>query len=227
MLGLGAYYELRVTCVGEPNPRTGYLINIKDIDEAVRSVAVPLISRFCHDEPRMPPQRVLHELLPDLAKVLSQELLRVEWGLTPFYSVTMEADSMSEFLLSQQFEFAASHRLHSPDLSEEQNREHYGKCNNPAGHGHNYLIEVTARVPIEGSLTLPRLERLVNEHIVELLDHKNLNADVEALRNVIPSTENLARFCYEILAGPVEAEEAKLERVTLWETEKTSCTYPA
>jgi 6-pyruvoyltetrahydropterin/6-carboxytetrahydropterin synthase len=227
MAGLGAYYELRVTCAGEPDPRTGYLINIKDIDEAARRVMIPQLSRLCHEEPQPSAAEILRRLTPDLAEELPHRLVRIIWQLTPFFSITLEADSMSDVVMNQQFEFAASHRLHSPELTEEENRDLYGKCNNPAGHGHNYRLEVSARVPKDSRFTLPRLERLVDEHLVEKLDHKNLNSDVEELRGVIPSTENLARFCYEALSPRFEAEEASLQRVRLWETEKTSCTYPA
>jgi 6-pyruvoyltetrahydropterin/6-carboxytetrahydropterin synthase len=227
MRGLGAYYELQVTCAGEPEPRSGYLVNIKDIDEAVRAAAIPTLSRLCQDRPQSAPATVLREVVPGLASALPVKLVRVTWRLTPFYSVTLEADSMGDCLMSQQFEFAASHRLHSPDLSEAENQSVYGKCNNPAGHGHNYRVEVSVRVPAESSFSLARLEELVAEQLLEELDHKNLNEDVAGLRSVIPSTENLARYCYERLQGPFEAEEARLARVRLWETEKTSCIYPA
>ncbi len=227
MLGVGAYYELHVTCAGEPERDTGYLVNIKEIDEAVRREVVPELSRLCTQHRELPAAEVLRLLAPKLAAALPVRVVRVCWQLTPFFSLTMEADAMNDVVMNQQFEFAASHRLHSAQLSEAENRALYGKCNNPGGHGHNYRLEVRARVPMGSSFTLPRLERLVDEHVIEKLDHKNLNCDVEELHGTIPSTENLARFCYETLEPVFANEEATLQRVRLWETEKTSCTYPA
>ena len=84
--------------------------------------------------------------------------------------------------ITRKFRFSASHRLHAAELSADANRELYGKCNNPYGHGHNYEIEVTARGPVDDmtgrAVDLRLLERLVREHVVGPLDQKSLNADV-------------------------------------------------
>jgi 6-pyruvoyltetrahydropterin/6-carboxytetrahydropterin synthase len=227
MIGLGAYYELVATCVGDPHPVTGYLVNITDIDRAVREVAIPRITEVCHGSPTTTPGAVLRDLFHELAGSLPSPLTSLRWRLTPFYAATLEATDMSRVLLSQQFNFAASHRLHAEDLSEEDNLRIYGKCNNPAGHGHNYLLEVTVATPIDEAIPLPTLEQIVDEHVMAALDHKNLNQDVPAFKGIVPSTEHVARFCYDALVAPLGQHDAELRHVEVWETEKTSCRYPA
>lgn len=99
--------------------------------------------------------------------------------------------------LTRRYHFAASHRLETPVLSAEENRRLYGKCNYPYGHGHDYTIEVS----LEGSpgadgqvVNRAELDRFVEDRVVRLLDHKNLNLDVPEFKNAVPTTENLASF---------------------------------
>lgn len=150
----------------------------------------------------------------------------------------------STALLSERFEFAASHRLHCPDLSDAENRRIFGKCNNANGHGHNYRIEVSVRVPVpavgaaasagpsgsgraRAGLTLPVLEGIVARTVIDRFDHRNLNMDVAEFRDTVPSVENIAAACHALLEHPVREAGGTLERVTVWETDKTSATYPA
>lgn len=94
------------------------------------------------------------------------------------------------------YRFAASHRLHNGALSEEQNRVLYGKCNNPYGHGHNYVLEVQVRGPIDPStgrgVAPAALDQLVRSEVLEPFDHRNLNTEVAAFAEVVPTTENIA-----------------------------------
>ena len=98
--------------------------------------------------------------------------------------------------LTRRYRFSASHRLHAPSLSEEQNTELYGKCNNPFGHGHDYAIEVqvAGRVdPRTGVVVdLGRMDRLVHEAVIDAFDHRNLNTDIAEFRDRVPTTETLA-----------------------------------
>jgi 6-pyruvoyltetrahydropterin/6-carboxytetrahydropterin synthase len=93
-------------------------------------------------------------------------------------------------------EFSASHRLHNPALSDEENRELYGICNNLNGHGHNYVVEVTVRGPVPRGtgmvMDLNRLQALVLRQLIAPVDHKHLNHDVPFLEGVIPTAENVA-----------------------------------
>lgn len=130
--------------------------------------------------------------------------------------------------LSRRYRFSASHRLHSDAYSEEKNRETYGKCNNPFGHGHNYIVEVTAGGQVDPSTgmvcDMMKLDDAVRKKVVARFDHTNLNLDV-LFRNQVPTTENLCIAIYEELS-PVFASDAlgkvDLVRVRVEETENNS-----
>ena len=97
--------------------------------------------------------------------------------------------------VTRRYRFSASHRLNSPKFSEAENRAMYGKCNNPHGHGHDYVLEVTAAGPIDRASGLavktPALDRLVNEQILSAFDHKYVNADLTEFRDLVPTSENI------------------------------------
>jgi len=129
-------------------------------------------------------------------------------------------------VFGRRYRFAASHRLHSEKLSEEENQRIYGKCNNPYGHGHNYVVEVRVSGPVdEGTgmiVNLADLDKFVEREVIEAFDHKSLNEDVEAFRATVPTTENLCKEIYERLKGfPL----AKLERVRIEETSNNTFEY--
>jgi 6-pyruvoyltetrahydropterin/6-carboxytetrahydropterin synthase len=100
------------------------------------------------------------------------------------------------FRITRRYGFSASHRLHSDRLSEEENARVYGKCNHPYGHGHNYFLEVSARGPADEATGLAArvadLDALVKREVLARFDHRNLNADTDAFRDSVPTTENLA-----------------------------------
>ena len=128
--------------------------------------------------------------------------------------------------LTRRYSFAASHRLHSPRLSEEENQQAYGKCNNPYGHGHNYVVEVTVsgRVdPATGMVAhLRELDGFVEREVLEVFDHKYLNEEVAAFRERVPTTENLCIEIHNRLRG---FPGAHLERVRLEETSLNTFEY--
>ena len=107
--------------------------------------------------------------------------------------------------LSRRYTFAASHRLHSPALTDEENRAIYGKCNNPHGHGHNYEVELTVRGtvdPVTGRVVdLAALDRLAEEQILAPFRYRNLNEEVAAFRTAVPTTENLGAGSGPPVAG--------------------------
>jgi len=220
---------------GNPDPRTGYLVDIKRIDMAVRRSIGSAIERSGRLDPAVAPMGPLAELIRILTSDLGSALVWVRWRLGPYHAIQMGRDDPSTVLLRQRFEFAAAHRLHVPDLSDEENRRIFGKCNNPNGHGHNYVIEPCVAVSVDpgGGTTLPldTIERITNEHVIERFDHKHLNLDTEQFGpgGVNPSVENIARVCYDLLEGPIRTLGAgvRLRSVTVWETDRTSCTYPA
>jgi 6-pyruvoyltetrahydropterin/6-carboxytetrahydropterin synthase len=229
MSGLGAHYELAVVCQGETDPTTGYCLNIREIDRAARERAIPIIARAFVEQPDSEPTAILAQIVTALTADLPR-LTRLGWRFSPTYSIEMERSDMTSVLMRQSFEFAAAHRLHSPSLSDEENRRVFGKCNNPAGHGHNYRIEPAVRVKMgsgnQSAFCLRDLERLTNDRIIDYLDHTHLNCDVPEFAEVNPSVENIAKVCYDRLAGAIQEADAELHCVTVWETEKTSCVYP-
>ncbi len=128
--------------------------------------------------------------------------------------------------LCRRYRFAASHRLHSERLSEEENQRVYGKCHNPYGHGHNYVVEVhmSGEVdPATGMIAdLAELDGFVKREVLETFDHRNLNEEVPAFREVVPTTENL---CIEIFSRLKRFPAARLERIRVEETGNNSFEY--
>ena len=225
--GLARWYELEVTCAGEPDPTTGYLVNIKAIDRAVRDGAIPLIARACRETPTADPATLLPELLGGVQAGLGPAVIALRWHLTPSYS--LEITMPDRVLVRQRFDIACAHRLHNPALSDEENRAVYGKCNNPSGHGHNYRVEPCVAVPLPEGLSAVALESMVEKAIVEPFDHTHLNEDTPEFAigtGVVPSVENIARVFYEKLAPAIQNAGAELASMTVWETDRTSCTYP-
>lgn len=130
--------------------------------------------------------------------------------------------------VTRRYHFAASHRLHAPSLSDGENRALYGKCNNPFGHGHNYVLEVSVRGPLEErtgrAVDLGRLDELVRRLVVEPFSHRNLNEEVEAFRAEVPTSENLGREVARRLkqdwASAFPGEWPRLERICINETSR-------
>ena len=123
--------------------------------------------------------------------------------------------------------FSASHRLYNASLSEERNRELFDKCANPHGHGHNYVMEVTvAGEPGYESgyvIDLKRLKRILMEEILDKVDHRDLNQDVDFLRGIIPTAENIVKAFWKVLESKIT--EGKLYSIRLHETENNSVEY--
>ena len=231
MHGLGAFYEIDVICLGQADPLTGYMMNISVIDRAARQHAIPVIQRAVRDRAISNPAEVLRETLRALQPALNQSVVCMRWRLTPYYALAMNTHTPDRVLISQQFEFSAAHRLDAPSLGAERNREIFGKCNNPNGHGHNYRIEVSVSLALDSDrakqLDLPMLEEIVDRTIIQRFDHKHLNLDTAEFATLNPSVEHIAKVCYELLREPIENAGGTLEWITIWETEKTKCRYPA
>jgi len=127
--------------------------------------------------------------------------------------------------LSRRFRFSASHRLHVDALPPERNRELFGKCNNPFGHGHNYTVQVTFSGPVNaatGMVTnLADLDAFTSREVLVHYDHANLNT-LECFRDMVPSTENLCIEMWRIFA---EYPHARLERIRIEETNNNAFDY--
>jgi len=122
--------------------------------------------------------------------------------------------------LTRKIEFSASHLYHNPNFSAEENRRIFGKCNNPNGHGHNYVLEVTVggeTDPVTGMVVdLQELKDLLEREVMNRMDHRSLNHEVAELAGRIPTCENVAAVIWELLAPKVR--RGKLARVRLWES---------
>jgi len=129
-------------------------------------------------------------------------------------------------ILNRRYSFAASHRLHAAQLSDEENRRIYGKCNNPYGHGHNYVVEIGVTGPVDpetGMITnLMDLDSYVKREVLDAFDHTYLNEQIPEFAATVPTTENL---CREIFRRLEKFPSARLERVRVEETGLNSFEY--
>jgi 6-pyruvoyltetrahydropterin/6-carboxytetrahydropterin synthase len=131
-----------------------------------------------------------------------------------------------KIIFGRRYRFAASHRLHSEKMSEEENCRVYGKCNNPYGHGHNYVVEISVSGTVDPAtgmiVNLADLDSFVRGEVIDAFDHKSLNEDVEVFRATVPTTENLCKEIYQRLKHfPL----ARLERVRVEETSNNAFEY--
>lgn len=123
--------------------------------------------------------------------------------------------------------FSASHRLFNPNWSEEKNEEIFDKCNNINGHGHNYKLEVTVcgipDVDTGYVIDLKKLKRIIADNIEKYVDHKHLNYDVDFLKDVIPTVENMAIVFWRILEPKIT--DGKLYKIKIFETDSSFVEY--
>jgi 6-pyruvoyltetrahydropterin/6-carboxytetrahydropterin synthase len=240
--GLAAWYETVVEIQGDPDPISGYIIGIDKIDKAVRmTVLEPLRKALRGEDTRDLPSLVL-ELASETQHTLRRSISGFKLKITPRHEIgwvneehgrmpepgeTMSTDEL-KLMIRIQFEFAAAHRLHCPEESDEWNKKAFGKCNNPAGHGHNYRVEVcvTPEVDEDGRtrMTFEDVETVVKKEVIDRFDHRNLNEQCEEFSQMNPSVENITSVSRDLLLGPLADAGGALREITIWETEKTSCT---
>jgi 6-pyruvoyltetrahydropterin/6-carboxytetrahydropterin synthase len=123
--------------------------------------------------------------------------------------------------------FSSAHRLHSPKLSDGENQRIFGKCNNPNGHGHNYVIEVTLRMPMDAStgmaINLVDLKDAIEEHVCSALDHKHLELDTPYFKDLPSTAENLSVVAWRLLEPHLP--KGSLHEVRIRETENNTAFY--
>jgi 6-pyruvoyltetrahydropterin/6-carboxytetrahydropterin synthase len=238
--GHGHNYVLEVSAEGPVDPLTGMVVNIKDVDAELKKLLAPL------------DHRMLNVALPEFADGVptTERLAQVLWARLPkrigaarctglkleehpglYVELNWERPNMVH--LTCAIEFAASHRLHSPQLSDEENRRVYGKCNNPNGHGHNYVAEITvAGEPDARSgaiVNVGELERVLKEEIDARFDHKHLNLDTAFFDEKPSTAENIAIVIWELLNDKVPqcqpGGQTRLHRVRLIETARSWFDY--
>ncbi len=229
--GLAMFFELAVTLAGEVEDDTGFVVNVVDIDKEVRSAVVPVLAgkiRESFGNKKHIGFSELTELLELSYKRLagkfgSATVLELSLSLNPFRKLSVDCEDWKMVYFSEKFEFAAMHKLWNDKFSDERNFEVFGKCANPTGHGHNYVVEVAVKMAADAEFGVGSFETIVNRELLELIDHKNLNADIDYFGTVIPTVENISIFAWDRLAG--KFDDAKLHCVTIWETDRTSCSY--
>jgi 6-pyruvoyltetrahydropterin/6-carboxytetrahydropterin synthase len=131
------------------------------------------------------------------------------------------------FRVTRRYRLAASHRLHAAHLGDAENQRIYGKCNNPFGHGHNYEIDVSASGPLDDTgraVDVQALDELVARHILGPMDHRNLNTEIDAFSETVPTSENLAvEVCRRLKrnwSSAFSGQWPRLEKVRIAETER-------
>jgi 6-pyruvoyltetrahydropterin/6-carboxytetrahydropterin synthase len=217
---LTVYYD------GSVPENNGMVVNIADVKPALAQAIVPLDCAMLtgNDEIlKAPPSaenivEFLWKRLPSQVEEgsLSRLILQVSSRLLIEKTPTI-------MRLTRKYEFAAAHRLCSPDLNDEENATLYGKCSNLAGHGHNYGLEVTVEgTPDEaGFIIAPqKLDAIVEAEVFERFDHKHLNEDCAEFQNLIPTSENFARVIFAVLQEKLNAEGHHLAKIGLHETQK-------
>ena len=123
--------------------------------------------------------------------------------------------------------FSAAHRVHNPALSDAENTALFGKCNNPNWHGHNYVLDASVDGPIESRtgyvIDLSKLKEIIEREVISKVDHKNLNLEVDFLKGIMPTTENIVVAIWGVLAPRIAP--ATLTRLVLWETQNHYAEY--
>jgi 6-pyruvoyltetrahydropterin/6-carboxytetrahydropterin synthase len=216
---LAPYLRLRATFTGQPDSTIGYLCDIKHIDDLLQATAVPLAADLRRTRGA---ELTAADLLGTLWRRLPEHfgaarLVRLQLLPSPYLTYTVERDHPDMIQYTEQFEFSAAHRLHCAELNAQQNRDLFGKCNNPNGHGHNYVVDVT--VAADADALRQRLGHVVKERVLDRFDHKHLNEDTVEFRTLNPTVENITRVVWDLLVGALSPH--RLLAVRVYETPKT------
>jgi 6-pyruvoyltetrahydropterin/6-carboxytetrahydropterin synthase len=225
--------DLEATIEGEVDAASGMVVNLAEMKRELRERVVASLGGLVLDgrggRPACgTPEELAREIWRRLGGALAgKRLVRVRLAGRP--SPIVDCRGEGDMDVTRVYEFSASHRLHSPRLPDEANREIFGKCNNPAGHGHNYVLEVTVRgAPGVDGEVLPgaELDRIVEREVIGRWDHRNLNVDLAEFRAVNPTAEEIARTAWRRIAAAMPAEgPARLHRIKLRETERNHVEY--
>jgi len=223
--GHGHNYMLEVTVAGEVDPQTGMVVNLYDLKRVLKEI----LEEFDHKHLNLdtPYFRYLIPTTENIAVVLWTVLAsRPEIGRLEKIRLLENEDLSAEYAgidgqasLTRRYPMAASHRLHGPDRSVDQNRRLFGKCAGSGAHGHSYMVHVTVQGAIDGAtgmvMDIPALDRIVAERVLSRFDYQDLDRDPE-LAGRITSGDHLARFIWDVLVKAMPP--GRLERIGLGET---------
>ena len=233
--GLALYFGLWVELAGLIDTDSGFVVNVTQIDRAVRKFVVPVFcecigKRFGRAE--HVGFSVLFELLKRAWSELcdkfgGNKLVKLCLEVNPFRKISIDSEDCEMVYFGEKFEFAAMHKLWNDKFSEQENFEVFGKCANPAGHGHNYVIEVSVKADVvEDGFGIGKFEKIVEDEFIRIVDHKNLNVDLAEFSEKNPTVENITAFAWEKLLGKFkEVGNCELYSITVWENDRTYCTY--
>ena len=131
--------------------------------------------------------------------------------------------------LTRRERFNAAHRMFRPEWNDEKNEEVYGKCSNPNWHGHNYILFVTVKGNVDPKIgyvvNLKTLSKIIRKEVIDKIDHKNMNVEVDFMKGRVASSENLAIAIWEVLDKPIHDIGVELHCVRIEETENNSVEY--
>jgi len=134
---------------------------------------------------------------------------------------------MAIVTITRRLTFNAAHRVHNPALSDAENKALFGKCNNPNWHGHNYTLDVSVTGPIDEKtgyvVDLSHIKRVVEREVIDKVDHRNFNLEVDFMQGVIPTTENIVVAMWRVIEPAMRP--AKLTKLVLWETQNNYVEY--
>jgi 6-pyruvoyltetrahydropterin/6-carboxytetrahydropterin synthase len=227
-------YDVEASVDEDVDPATGMVVNLADMKATLRADALAGLRGAPLDgtegRPHCPtPELLARALWSRLGgRIAGRPLKRLR--LVGHPSPCVDCYGEGDMDVTRTYEFSAAHRLHSAGLDEHENRRIFGKCNNPAGHGHNYVLEVTLRgEPGAGGEVMAGadLDRIVTGEIVDRWDHKNLNEDVEEFRGVNPTAEEIARIAWERILAALPASDGgpELFKIKLRETARNHVEY--
>lgn len=216
---------LRCVVAGEPDPTSGYVCNIKLLDDLLRKIVVEEI--IPQNDGRLTCEWLIRTVTQHVGDLWNHgpTVESVTLVVSPYLNYRILARNPNMIEITQQFEFSAAHRLHCPDYSDDKNMELFGKCNNPKGHGHNYVVEVTLARELDPEdlsgqvVAMQTFETTVKQQVIDKLDHKHLNEDVKRFKNVNPTVENIASLLFDWLDG--KFDPAVLQKIRVYETPKT------
>ncbi len=229
--GLAFFFTLYVELKSNVNKDTGFVVNVADIDKIVRGKTIGLFNDFVKNYSKAgfgqfakllakAWRTIENDFLPAKINSLTLELM-------PARKIAIKERTGDMFYFSEKFEFAASHTLWNTKFSEDENFKLFGKCANKCGHGHNYIVEVTVKSQQSREHKRPvsamSFEKIVDNNFISIVDHKNLNADVNFFKKANPTVENIAEFAFKQLKNKFKS--CKLDSITVWENDRTFCTY--
>ncbi len=229
-LSIAPHLKLQARIEGNPDPITGYVCNVAILDDVLRAIVTEHLIPNWGDAPHQASgPSLLFEVFHQFQNrwKSTEQLVSLTLRLSDQLCFTLIPENEHMLQLTQQFEFSAAHRLHCDSMTDQENRDTFGKCNNPNGHGHNYVFDVTVEPNTNAATDLEELQQVVKSSVVDKLDHKNLNADIECFQTVNPSVENISMVVFDWLkSGFSEANfGANLVAVKVFETPKTWAEY--